>query len=697
VLICCIPRYKLWIARLGWKLDGAGRAFTAGEHDMSEITIGDVTGTAELKVDDASPLASSELGLLISGTATFIGDLSKQLDATNFTSTTLDATFKSPNIALGGKSSLSLKAGSNAALTRYTSADTPLLGGDPSVPEIDIAQNEFWLSFELDGTLTITASADLGTGFGVSVADAPAVNLSTYVRFTSQQRELPNLGQGISATLNSFRLALTPPVLRAQKFGTVYVTNVSGTVTVSGSYSVPAAVNQLALAEALIPFKVSIDPAATVKVSGSVALTGDHSVRAWKRSEAELILGLFKKRGTTLAAKFSASAGIGADAGKTELIETFFNAVAPTTDLRKSGLTKGDPRYNTIHDVLEDSVSRAFEISVNGSAAASFGDQAALLYSIDLTANPEATDTALNAVLAGDWSPIARLPNARELRNVVASVRENKFTLPINLLGIFNYESVSDFVSKSTVVHDYENGSITITDKSTAARISVASTPYRADPQKLRSVLYEGALATAAYAVAGGTTTAALTISQSIFLYHAQISAADLRKELRFGVAIGELTTDQFQALPIRSPRPAHVLIDASQQFKGAQVPALFFSDRVTRTPHDLAKLIVLGRTTLATLLDESDPVDRRRIEILRNDTAWAAMDDQKFPVDSPASYTDWYDVTFWANSIHNVAKPLNGVLAAIENLSQGADPSKDENLKQKAESTCQCAEQCCA
>ena len=74
-----------------------------------------------------------------------------------------------------------------------------------------------------------------------------------------------------------------------------------------------------------------------------------------------------------------------------------------------------------------------------------------------------------------------------------------KSSIAVNLLGLYNYRSVADFVASMKVLKNLDDGSITITDTATAARIAVASTPLAADPDKLRAALYEGFVATATY------------------------------------------------------------------------------------------------------------------------------------------------------------------------------------------------------
>lgn len=644
---------------------------------MANITIGDLTGAAQVQVDDASLAGKSELSSLISNTTKFVKDLPDRIDQVDFQSATLSATFNSPSISIDTQRTLAIQAGVNGVLTRYTASDSPLLGSDPTVPEIDIGANDYWMSFELDATLDLTGTQK-NSGMGVSVSGSTALKLSIYELFDASTG-YPTLQAAIGKTLNCFSFVSSATDLRNQKSGTVIVADQSGTFTLSGTYSFPISLNQLALAGTVVPFKINLNPSLSVSVGGSVAVTGEYTFRSWRTSDSELVVGLFRKKGTTLTATFSADAGLAANAGNTDLVQAFFKALDPTVNLQNV-LPKTDKRYAAIDQVLQDSISQGLNISINASASATFGDDSAVVYSVDLTGDRAATDKALNAAIEGDWTLLAELPEAKELKNVVGTNREHKFTFSINLLGIFDYETVADFVTTCTVLRA-SDGSVTITDQVTAKRIAVASMPYLADAQKLRRILYQSLTPTLAYVVAGGNKTVNIDVGQSLLIYRATTNAAQLRKDLRLAVAIGELTETQLDSLPINNPKPMHVVIDANQDIKGAEALDMFFADPKTFTARDLDGLKAMGKQALAALLDPNDPVDRRRIEILNDPDVWEEMDNNQFPQDSPASYSDWYDVTFWANAIHNAGAPLRAALLALAQVPPGTDPSTDPNF----------------
>jgi len=276
----------------------------------------------------------------------------------------------------------------------------------------------------------------------------------------------------------------------------------------------------------------------------------------------------------------------------------------------------------------------------------------------------------------------ATLGNARKLRDVTGVGTEHKLTIAVNLLGIFNYESVEDFLKSSEIIHDLQSNSVTITDKETATRIATASIPYLANSDSLRKVLYEATIATAAYSTVNGKNAADFKIQQSMLTYDHDMSSSELRKELRLALLIGQMTPAELNSLPMQRPR--HVLIDARQTLGNDQFLKMFFEDPATRLPHTFEALEALGRGQLAALLDPNDQEDAKRLRVLNNEKGeWDAMNASggQAPADSPASYSDWIDIRWWAASVHNTAHPLKAALAALASVPAGADVSQDKKF----------------
>src|SRR5581483_149246 len=270
---------------------------------------------------------------------------------------------------------------------------------------------------------------------------------------------------------------------------------------------------------------------------------------------------------------------------------------------------------------------------------------------------------------------------ARELRNVLIATHESAGKTSLNLLGIYDWASMHDFVRQCRILHDAEDGTVTITDKETAQRIAVASAPFAAQDDKLRSVLEEAFLATLAYTTADSSAgfRPSIQATQSLLFYKERADYTALHKALLLGVALNLLTIDDLNRIA-RDKHFRYFRLAAKASFAGDNALRLFFSDVSARTAYQLPELKRLGRQVLASLLDKNQPADNTRWQILTSDTAWAEMEQQKFPPESPASYSDWYDITFWARSIATVAHALKTVLETADAHNQG-DPTKNPSF----------------
>ena len=441
--------------------------------------------------------------------------------------------------------------------------------------------------------------------------------------------------------------------------------------------------NQLSLADAKLPFNssISVSPALTVGVKGYVALTSEFNVRFRRTAPNLLRIGLYKKKGTTFDASFTASAGTAANSGNTDLINEFFTAVSPGIDV--SGLQPGDSAK--IQKVLNDSIDRSLAISLNAECSAAFSDEAAVVYEVDVSAADQATKDGIDTALKGDWTGISKLPNARKIRNVITDTVETKFAFTVNFLGLYNYRSFADFVRTMQVITNPENGSVVITDSVTATRIVTASDPLAARADRLRAALYEGFVATATYKalLAGIGAKPTFDASQDLLMYHDSMGHRPALKQLNAGGVLGVMPAAVKTALPASGATVHHVRFAASCTYGNDDVLRFFFSDTQTLKPRALSDLKKTGRTVLASLLDPQDPTDQKRIAALTSDTNWAAMDANPAQILPPFS-ADWYDITHWASAIAKVGPILADTIDAAKKV-QGDPTANPEFMKKRA------------
>ena len=339
---------------------------------------------------------------------------------------------------------------------------------------------------------------------------------------------------------------------------------------------------------------------------------------------------------------------------------------------------------------------------MNASCSASFTDEAAVVYSINLgSGDQQKTNAAIAAALGGNWTQLAALPNASPLRNVVQDTDQFQHKIVINLLGIYNAETVDTFVKSCTVLHN-PDGQVVVTDKGTATHISVASAPLLADTGKLRSALSEASIATISY-VAGGAGAAPgikmkdLSMTQTYLRFGDKMSRRDMLQQIALGEALKLIAGKTGDSILASRPVFNHAKITASASYDSNAAMKLFFSDASRRSPRSRADLTRMGRQVMLCFVDPSDPSGPARIRVLKDDALWTAMDNtdavaefgtipglSKLGANELADVgADWSDVTWWAGAMSKVAPKLRDMLAALEQ-STTKDPTADQNFMKK-------------
>jgi hypothetical protein len=504
---------------------------------------------------------------------------------------------------------------------------------------------------------------------------------TTYTLIQASDGQFPPLGDAFKTALDHFYIASNVDALRNQPVGTVYARALSGTVTFSGSYQVPLTVNALASADLGFNYKVAVAPEATLKLSGSIAISGDLIVRSHKVSDVVLEIGVYKKKGSILTANFTASEGIEADLGTTDLAARFLTTLFPGVDSKDAGITGEEA--NDVNRALNQCLDRSISIAINVSCSAATTDEAAVIYEVNLSAgNMDETSAALKSALGGDWTRMSRLENASLIRNIVTDEKEYKHQIAVNLFGLYNAAEIDSYVRSCTILHD-ENGQVAVIDKTHASRISVASTPYAADADKLRRALAEDFLSTASYAAIASRVNPEFTIQQSYFLYDQKLTRQEMRDQILLGAALNLIEKNSWNSTLAANPIFPHARISATARYNAAEVLSLFFASTGSRQPRPRAEIERIGRSAMVAVIDPADPAGAQRLAVLQDDQIWNAMDTNgnvasfgSIPglqqLASPvlgAIEADWASIVWWADSIVKAAPTLADLLASLDTM----------------------------
>jgi len=656
---------------------------------MSVIKITDSVGAiANATIRDDSLIAKAKLTELVSSAKEIVKSFAKPVDQSDIGSISLGAQFTSPNL-LSEVPGLSIKAGANCDLAVITSRDNVLFADDSFSPIIPITSGQCWMEFGTDIAVEANLSAS-SNGFGVALAGSAGLSVLTYTLLDSSP--LPSLAAGIAQAIETFSISSSATGIRNQRPGTVNVSDLSGSVQLTGSYSFPFDINPLASANLPFNFKVEVAPTATAKVFGSISIAGDFVVRSHKISSEKLQIGIYKKKGSTLTATLSVDAGIAMNGSNTDLAGAILNAALPGVDIAKLGLPTDLVRQ--FNSVIKDGLDRSLSMELNTQCSASDTHEAAIVYEVDLgSGDVQKTEDALTSALKGDWSLLESLDNAKSIRNIIVVAKERKTKLTLNLFGVYSATSVTDYLSKCTILRD-DLGQISIIDKLDASRVSASTAPYAADTDKLRRALAQDFLATATYTVIGSKLRLDLTLKQSYFTYARSMSRQQLADDLRVGYLLGIIDPGLFDGILAHSMLFNHASVNLRVAYDSDAVLAMFFKDPGARTGREAPELEEVGRDTMVDLLDPDEDVNRARIEVLKSDAIWREMNDNG----NVASFrtlpylnhlnanaladvgADWVSVAWWRDAMLHVTPILSSILSTIDHNGAG-DPTTNSDF----------------
>jgi hypothetical protein len=664
---------------------------------MATISITDlVHPSASVTINDTAPLAESKLTQLSFASIPVVGDLVKPIDQCSFREAHAGATVSSPSLLLASPVGLSVSAGENATLLVRAGKDRQLFDPEDITPDVIlIGPGQCWVGLELATTVAGSLSATMD-GVGVSATDSKEVAFGTDVLFTANGGPLPTLLQALKTLLEEFAVGATAAAVRNQRVNTVRTMSRKGTVQVAASYTLPMSINPLASAALPFQYQLTVQPATTIQVSGSITLTGEFSTRANRSSENTLVFGLYKKKETTFSASFIAGAGVSADVNGSDLLSPVLNAVFGAPNVAVMQLDDRDSV--ALKDALKSSVGQSFSVAMNACCSASVADEAALVYSIDLTRNVNETNQAIASALRGDWSAFAGLANAKEIRNIVREIKDRNHRISFNLLGVFNATSIHDYLQSSTVLHD-GNGQIVLVSKSEASNLSATDTPYAAKPDRLRAALSQDFVATISYGAAGGSAKGKLalksfTVGQTYLDFNLKPGAPDLRAYILLGRALGISIDNRWDALVQSNTKLGRAKCYIDVQYGVEQVMHIFYADPVRRVARTQAELDKIGRDTKIALLDQKSDTGAARAMALSSPDIWNAMADCGVPtkfhlIDGlsglpdaavGAISADYIDVRWWSDAMLHIPAKLTAVLKALD-ASTTANPLLDQTF----------------
>jgi hypothetical protein len=545
------------------------------------------------------------------------------LDQPAIQSLSTGVSFQDPVNLGDGAPALSVAAGAHASLKIICNAhDLP--GQDQT---IESRPDTCYVSLGIEATVSADLSATSGAlKFGAS--PSTTLDAVSYSRFPLKTGV--TLLQALQQTVAGFSMPANSGDLGDLPAGQIVRVAVTGKLVLSGSVNLLAITNPLASASLPAPLPVvSVSAGGSATVGVSCEIGADYEVVARKLDSGAVRLGWYHKNDTGVAVSAKVSEGISAGFGTTDLFSQVVSAISanPKADLKElAGAGVPDGQAAAIQCAVKQATSRKLEIAVASEISANDSQGTTFLYEIVPAALTEESRAAIDNALRGDLAELHApgLPGVSCLRSIWDNVQKAGLDLDVNLLGILNYSSVASLSLEGKVLYEPASGSLVIADQATAERIQSAQVNFGADTQKLRHVLAESFLITAAYRGAKQLAAGAVSLrcSHSFFELENATSPGDMSRKLRVGAALGLLSGDDAE-LPAGIADFGRTLFTASTDYDDNLVSAMFLD--ANQAPLAPVSYEAAGRKAIQLLVQAADD-DAVRLQPATDDGLWRRM-----------------------------------------------------------------------
>ena len=571
-----------------------------------------------------------------------------------------------------GANALELTVGADAGLSLRIIERTPaciaLFSPDDYGDKIEIPAGSCYVAIGFNASAAPGIGATSGS-LTFCLNPSLGIDIESYHPF-SAGADAPSIAEALVRCVAQFVIPATLADLKALPTGAIVTVTGSGALKFSAAANLLTVCNPLATVPLPGPLPaISVQQGASVTLGASWKISADYQVRAQKTKAGTVRLGWYRKHGSDFTVTASASAGLTAGPGQTDLFAPVItaissNAEADLKEFQQAGLPPAE--ISDIQDTVKAAIDRKLELAVTTEFSSLGTDEAAFLYEVDLETLDDKGQQTLQAALRGDLTGLADLSalpaGITGLRSIYSKASARRFSLTVNLLGIFNWTYVSRLALSGRVTFTPSTGDLVIADSATASRIQTAAVNFGADEDKLRQVMAESFLITAAYR--GNRTSMNplphLTSSHLFFRLDDNLSLQDLRRWIAIAPALGLASAP----LPAGIAHFGRTSILAGARYDDALSHALFFrAEGVLRSHNEYE---IAGRRALA-LLVLPDGDDAFRLGPATNDSLWNKMKDlgpanfqQLMPqAQADGVRPDYLAIQWWADSMCGTGQVL--------------------------------------
>lgn len=528
-----------------------------------------------------------------------------------------------------GKSGVELKVGATASGTLSIFVPdkdgAPLFNPDTFGDNIPVGKNLRYVSLALSAELNGGASAspgDLKFGFN----GRSKVVLAFYERFTADAKALA----AVKDTIANFSIPADLDDIDAMPENSIATVEGSGELKFSGSANLLSVTNPLATANVPAAGAIGVTGGAALDVAADFKLSSDYQVRVQRLAGKKFRMGFYRKRGSQFTFSVDAKVSLTAKLGDNDLFVKLMQKISsdPKGDLKRleaAGLSEDQSK--DIQAAIKSAVNRSLEIGASVELSNTAESAAMFLYEVDLNAVQLDGRTLLHSALEGDLSGLVKTdikPPAgiRVLKTLISTKKTFQHSLKVNLLGIYNVLQLSTLLKETKAAWDAATGELVLTDRIAADKIQVITSNLQVkDSDKLRQILAEHFLITAAYRAADKVVAAAeLKGLQSFFNLEKNPSKIRMRDYLLIPATL-DLQTPT--ALPAGIKDFGDTTVYAEAGYDNKAFRSLFFDENGKLYGREI--YTNAGRLAIKCLVQAGDD-DAFRLLLATNDALFKAL-----------------------------------------------------------------------
>ena len=587
------------------------------------------------------------------------------------------------SVPIGKNSELSIGAGAGISLGVHPSGSTIFAGSDLQAP-VPVPNGSAYTSLTLGARLNAGVAGSRGAlSFGFQAGTALRY---AYFHPFDIVGGSATVGEAVKTMLGAAVFPADHEDLARLAAGAHASVAGEGEIAFRGQVAMSSTTNLLATPGLPIIGSVALTQGATVTVGAEWIASGEFELRASKSTATRVRLAFHRRHGRSLSVSAKGTVGVSLDVRGKDLLAALMTAISPNPEadlltLVNAGLD--DAAIEAIQKAVAASIDRSLTVAAQFEFSSLRADDALFAYDVDLARLDRAGKAAIDAALHGNLAPIGDVVAANGagitvVASAAATLRRRRTSWRINVLGIFNVAGLTELLREGKVLYDPINGALTAADKVSARRILVSSRPLESDGGKLRKVLFESLLITAAYQASRALgSSVSLTAEHTYLEQRARSRRRDLEDHYRLLIALGLCDEQERDARLGADGEFGASTFAVENRLDAAACDALFLE--ADGRAYATERYEAIARTALLALLPANDPERAYRRVALASDSVWARVrslggdldnnlpgDIRNHPVKLAVVRGDVLTIVWWAAAMHKAATELVAMRAFL-------------------------------